>query len=236
VNTYCAALTALGFPPAAAPEIVPLLEEEWASAWQQAFPPRAIGDRLLVLPPWEDVPPSSRVRVVVEPGRAFGTGHHGSTEGCLRLLEEIASSWGAGTPAPRRILDLGTGTGILAIATLKLGALRVRALDLDPDAMAATERNADLNQCRDRIDLGLGGLEILDDTATFDLVLANILAHTHLALAADYARIVADGGALILGGMLAEEDGRVVEALRPAGFVRTRRLVIEGWSSLLLRR
>ena len=148
----------------------------------------------------------------------------------------MAATWAASARVPERILDIGTGTGILAIAALKLGAARVRAIDVDPDAVAAAARNAEINACRDRIELGLEGPEALAADAPFDLVLANLLTHTHLVMAPRYRRLVAVGGAVVLGGMLADEDARVTEALRPAGFALDARLVLEGWSSLLLRR
>ena len=236
VNDYRAALAALGLAVAGrAAEISPLLDAEWASAWQQSFPPREIGERLVVLPPWSERAPSSRIAVVIEPGRAFGTGHHGSTEGCLALLEAEAGRWRGGS-APARVLDVGTGTGILAIAAVKLGAPRVRAIDIDPDAVAAVGGNAALNGCADAIEATLEGLEAAASGGELDLVLANLLTHTHLALAAAYARIVARGGAIVLGGMLDGEDAQVTARLRPAGFVPDGRVVIEGWSSVLLRR
>jgi ribosomal protein L11 methyltransferase len=237
VNEYRAALAALGFAVGGrAAEIGPLLDAEWASAWQQSFPPREIGERLIVLPPWTERAPSPRIAVVIEPGRAFGTGHHGSTEGCLALLEAEAGRWRTGSDAPRRVLDVGTGTGILAIAALKLGAPRVRAIDVDPDAVAAVSHNAALNGCADAIEPALEGIEAVAPGVAFDLVLANLLTHTHLALAAAYARIVAPAGAIVLGGMLDGEDAEVAERLRPAGFTPDGRVVVEGWSSVRLRR
>jgi ribosomal protein L11 methyltransferase len=236
VNDYRAALAALGFGVGGrAAEISPLLDAEWASAWQQSFPPREIGERLVVLPPWSERAPS-RIAVVIEPGRAFGTGHHGSTEGCLALLDSEAGRWRGGSAAPARVLDVGTGTGILAIAAVKLGVPRVRAIDIDPDAIAAVAGNAALNGCADAIEATLEGIEAAAPGREFDLVLANLLTHTHLALAAAYARIVAPGGAIVLGGMLDGEDAQVAERLRPAGFAPGGRVVIEGWSSVLLRR
>jgi len=236
VNAYRSALGALGF--AVSPvetELGPLLEAEWASAWQQSFPPRPIGARLLILPPWERPADATRLRVVIEPGRAFGTGHHGSTESCLDLLDTVAAAWDEPGRAPLRVLDVGTGTGILAIAAVRLGAPAVRAIDVDPDAVAAAEKNAALNECGNRVAVALGGLELVAGEA-FELVLANILAHTHLALAPAYARAVAPGGALILGGMLADEDARVSEAVARRGFSAVARAVVDGWAALLLRR
>ena len=228
VQDYQASLRSLGFAVEShATEITPLLDEAWASAWQQSFPAREVGRRLLLLPPWIEPPPGSdRSTVIIEPGRAFGTGHHGTTEGCLVLLEEAL----AATPnAPT--LDIGTGTGILAVAALKLGAPTVLAIDVDPDAVSATQVNAGRNGC--------AGLTVRlaepDEVAgRFPLVLANLLTHTHLALASQYARLVAPGGSLVLGGMLQDEDGRVSLALAAAGFTTRSRLALEGWASLRL--
>lgn len=233
VAAYRASLRALGFSQTGDAEIAPLLDEAWASAWQQSFPARLVGRRLRVLPPWLDgAPPGAapgaedRVTVVIEPGRAFGTGHHGTTEGCLVLLEEaLAAAPGAA------VLDIGTGTGILAIAALRLGARSVLAIDVDPDAVAATTVNAERNDCR-----GLVArlAEPQDVSEPAPIVLANLLTHTHLALAPHYARLVTPGGQLVLGGMLDNEDDRVGEALAARGFERRARVALEGWASLRL--
>jgi ribosomal protein L11 methyltransferase len=237
VVTYCHALTALGLPRSTAePEIAPLLDGEWATAWQQAFPPLAVGETLLIVPPWERTAAPDRTAIVIEPARAFGTGQHGSTEGCLRLLESLAQHRWEGSGPPRRLLDIGTGTGILAIAAIKLGADRVRAIDFDPDAVAATRHNAGLNGCEARIDADLGDPAAANDETPYDLVLANLLTHTHLALARRYAGLVSEDGDLIVGGILAEEDSRVEAALASVGFEMHERLVVDGWSSLRLRR
>ncbi|HKW90534.1 MAG TPA: 50S ribosomal protein L11 methyltransferase, partial [Methylomirabilota bacterium] len=195
VDGYRASLRALGFSldPGSA-EIGPLLDEAWASAWQQSFPARAVGRRLRVLPPWlddaESEPahgPADRASVIIEPGRAFGTGHHGTTEGCLVLLED-ALEREPGAP----VLDVGTGTGILAIAALKLGAASALALDVSSVAVEATRANADANGIGDRLEARVATLEgaagepylplppdvaILGaEVGTYDLALANIIA------------------------------------------------------------
>jgi ribosomal protein L11 methyltransferase len=111
----------------------------------------------------------------------------------------------------------------------------VLGLDIDPDAIAAARRNAAVNDCADGLDLLLAGPELLHERPPFPLVLANLLAHTHLALAPRYRRLVAPGGQLILGGILEHEDAEVVEGLAGAGFALEEKLVIEGWSGLRLR-
>jgi ribosomal protein L11 methyltransferase len=231
VQTYQASLRSLGVPVESyGTEITPLLDEAWASAWQQSFPPREIGRRLLVLPPWREPSPprdgADRLVVIIEPGRAFGTGHHGTTEGCLVLLEQALVAAPAGT-----VLDIGTGTGILAIAALRLGARGALAIDVDPDAVAATQSNAGRNRCSG---LTVRLAEPRQIQERFPLVLANLLTHTHLALAPEYARLVAPGGSLVLGGMLEHEDDGVSRALARAGFVPRSRVVLEGWASCRL--
>ena len=232
VEAYRASLGTLGFALEAEPAIAPLLDERWATAWQQSFPPLEVGERLLVVPPWETVPtPPGRHRVVIEPGRAFGTGHHGTTEGCLTLLDRWLASG-----RPTRVLDVGTGTGILAVAAVALGVPRVFAIDVDPDAVAAAQKNAEANGVAERVHVGLGGPESLPRTSAFDLVVANILAHTHLALLKEYRRRVAPFGALILGGMLNGEEDQVTRALVPLGFTPRDSFEREGWTSALLVR
>jgi ribosomal protein L11 methyltransferase len=236
VNTYRSSLASLGFAVSpAAPEITPLLDGDWAHAWQQSFPPIEVGARLLIVPPWEARPEAAlgeRVQVIIEPGRAFGTGHHGSTEGCLALLEDVLSRRAPGAT----VLDIGTGTGILAIAAVKLGAPSALGIDIDPDAIAAARVNAERNGCADRIALVLGGPETLEAGRGFRLVVANLLAHTHRTLATRYRLIVEPGGLLVAGGILADEHPGVVDALRPAAFEPVANRVVDGWASLLLRR
>jgi ribosomal protein L11 methyltransferase len=236
VTVYRASLKSLGFPmdPQGA-EIAPLHDGDWAHAWQQSFPPREVGKRLLIVPPWDARPDSEtcpRVQVIIEPGRAFGTGHHGSTEGCLALLDEALSS-GAGLTSP--MLDIGTGTGILSIAAVKLGAPRAVGIDMDPDAISASRLNAEKNGCADRIALLLQGAdEPVPGEPSFRLIVANLLTHTHLALAKRYERLVAPGGSLILGGILAEEHQVVADALCARSFEMKTCRFVDGWASLLV--
>lgn len=231
VSGYLSGLRALGLPAAGEPRVRPCLEEAWAEAWRQSFAPRAVGKRLLIAPPWE-VPRlnDGRQPVVIEPGRAFGTGHHGSTLGCLGLIE-----WSLAHHPVTRALDIGTGTGILAIAAAVLGVSTVTALDIDPDAVASTQRNVERNSLVGRIHC------LLTDAVDFSgppapLILANLLAGSHRMLGRHYRRLSLAGARLILGGILVEEAQGVVDAMASLGFFLQKTLEEEGWASLALAR
>jgi ribosomal protein L11 methyltransferase len=168
---------------------------------------------------------------VIEPGRAFGTGHHGSTAGCLEAIERAIDRRGA----PARALDLGTGSGLLAIALARLGAGGVLAVDTDPDAIAAATANAERNGVAGRVDCRL------DDVATVDvtpapLVVANLITAAHRRLGPRYARAVTESGTLILGGILDAEAADVERTLGEHGWRLEDALSREGWSTLTMTR
>lgn len=229
---YMDGLRALGLEVRHDVRIRDLADGNWAEAWREHFRPLAVGRALLVVPPWEAkgrVPPG-RLQIVIEPGRAFGTGHHATTAGCLERLEAIVARI-----RPRAALDLGAGSGILAIAAARLGVARVLAVDDDPDAVAAADANARRNAVHDRVHClraDAGGLVV----EPMGLVLANLLPAAHLRLATDYARYVAPGGALVLGGIPAGEAGRVRAALTGRGFRPASTRTHDGWTTLELRR
>jgi len=225
---YLAGLAALGFAPPAPARLTPLADGNWAEAWQKHFRPVAVGRRLLIAPPWDVPTASRRVVIVIEPGRAFGTGHHASTAGCLEALETLVE------PAPPSALDLGTGSGILAIAAARLGVDRILAVDEDPDALASAAANARRNGMADRI-RWLGADAGALSAPPVPLVLANLLTGAHMRLAADYARYVVPGGALVLGGILEPEAEVVTAALEAHGFATTARSR-EGWTTVVARR
>jgi ribosomal protein L11 methyltransferase len=168
--------------------------------------------------------------VLIEPGRAFGTGGHGSTRSCLALLERAL----AGVEVSRAV-DVGCGSGILAIAAAALGVRRVDAIDLDPDAVAATEDNARRNAVADRVRALVAGVDGWAGPAA-PLVLANLLAAAHVTLAPTLAALVAPGGSLIAGGLLAHEVPAVVGVFAAAGCWLVELAEDDGWAALLLRR
>ncbi|HXD96268.1 MAG TPA: 50S ribosomal protein L11 methyltransferase [Candidatus Acidoferrum sp.] len=229
VDTYLDGLRALGLDAGRHARLEPLADADWAAAWREHFRPIAVGRTLLVAPPWDIPATSDRIVLAIEPGRAFGTGHHGTTAGCLELLETLVA-----TDRPKRVIDLGTGSGILAIAAAKLGVAEVLACDTDPDAVAATVSNAERNG------IAAGLHAVVADAASLaaepaPLVLANLLASAHRALAARYRDLVAAGGALVLGGLLDAEAEAITAALAAHGFRLEATRSLEGWTSLALR-
>jgi ribosomal protein L11 methyltransferase len=229
VRTYLTSLGALGLATPPAPTIAPLADRDWAEAWREHFRPLPVGRRLLVAPPWDVPPAPERIVLIIEPGRAFGTGHHGSTAGCLGLLERALDTKGADA-----VIDLGTGSGILAIAAARLGAASILALDDDPDAVAAATANAERNGVAEQVDCRLADAAALE-TAPAPLVLANLLAAAHLRLGARYRRLLRPGGTLLLGGNLDGEADAVRSALAAHGLVPTETLSVDGWSTLGFR-
>jgi ribosomal protein L11 methyltransferase len=228
VRDYLGGLRALGFRVIDDTRIAAVADPGWAEAWRTHFQPLCVGNRLLVVPPWETWRAEGRLVIVIEPGRAFGTGHHGSTAGCLEMLERVIED-----ERPARALDLGTGSGILAIAAARLGVARVRAIDHDPEAVANALANVARNDVATSVMCTLGDVAALEAEPT-PIVFANILAAAHTRLAAIYQRLVAPGGVLVLGGLLEGEVGGAAEVMSRRGFDRRATLVREGWGALEL--
>ena len=232
VDGYLAALRALGFAVPGSATLLPVADTDWAVAWREHFRPLRVGRRLLIAPPWEAPRDTDRTVIVLEPGRAFGTGQHATTAGCLVLLERILDA----SPVAR-VSDLGTGSGILAIAAARLGAGAVLAVDSDPDAVGVAAENAALNGVAERVRCVVA--DAADPAVGFEpapLVVANLLTSAHLALAPRYTGWVAPGGALVLGGILSAEAGRVGDAMCRHGFEARDALTLDGWITLELAR
>ncbi|UFX47426.1 50S ribosomal protein L11 methyltransferase [Bradyrhizobium sp. 41S5] len=177
--------------------------------------------------------PPNKLGIEIEAALAFGTGHHGTTRGCLLLLDHVLKAY-----QPRRVLDLGTGTGVLGIAAAKAQHRKVLASDIDPPSVRVAEENARLNGAGHLVDViratGFASPRFAED-GPFDLVLANILANPLRQLAGPMARHLASSAQVILSGLLTHQAPAVIAAYRARGLVPLRHLKIEGWSSLLLR-
>ncbi len=196
-------------------------DADWSMAWQAHWRAMPIGERLWVRPSFREAAPEGRIDIVLDPGMAFGTGQHETTRLCLEAIECAAS----GENAPQTLLDMGAGSGILAIAAVKLGVSHALAIDNDANAVAACRRNAEINDVR--LDARL------DDTPPdeiFDLVVANILAGPLIDMAEALARTV--GNRLILSGVLESQAADVAKAYEGCGLHADRQNQLGEWVSL----
>ncbi len=222
--------------PLPAPTFTPLDDRNWMEAWKEHFHPIPIGERLIVLPPWLDSPDPERIQVKIDPGMAFGTGTHPSTQLTLELMEMCFN-----TRSPHEVIDVGCGSGILSIAARKLGARRVLGVDVDAAAVMASRHNAAANGIEEGVTFEVGSVaEIRAGSFPLrraPLVLANILAPVLLRLLEDgLGDLVAPGGGLILSGILQEQEEALLEAAQARGLARGEQRRREDWVAWLLHR
>ncbi|MDN3555322.1 50S ribosomal protein L11 methyltransferase [Halomonas maura] len=203
-------------------------DRDWERAWMEDFQPLRMGERLWIVPSWHAAPDPGAVNLHLDPGLAFGTGTHPTTALCLEWLDGLAV---AGELASREVLDVGCGSGILAIAALKLGARRATGTDIDPQALSASRDNAQRNAIPDTA-FGLCYAEQLDASASFPVVIANILAGPLVELAGEIAGRVAPGGRLALSGILQAQAEEVQAAYAAQGLAMDEPVVREGWVRL----
>lgn len=201
-------------------------DEAWATAWRDGYEPMRIG-RITIVPSWLDPPPGADLLIRLDPGMAFGTGLHPTTRACLELLQ--------GSTMPTRVLDVGTGSGILALAALRLGAERVVAYDTDPLAVEASTANAQTNGVGSRFEARLG---TLPEAAAerYPLVLANLVASVLIDIGPRLAAHTEPGGSLIASGIIESRSAEVEAALRQAGFEVTEWITEGDWLSTRLTR
>lgn len=201
------------------PTFKPFEEVDWVEAWKEHYHPIPVGQRLVIVPVWLEPPAGGRIPIRIDPGMAFGTGTHPTTQLCLELLDEFDAQR---LPPDYRVLDIGCGSGILSSAALKLGASGALGVDIDPLAVQAARQNALTNGVSDRLEVGVGSVSELRAgkfaIQQAELVFANILAPIILRLfAAGLAQLVCAGGILILSGILAEQAEEVVAAAEQQG-------------------
>ena len=210
--------------------IMPLPEEDWVRLSQDGLPPVLAGR--FALHGSHDDAPDGHIAILIEAGPAFGTGHHGTTRGCLMAFDDMLAD-GA---KPKRILDVGTGTGALAIAATKaLPKAMILASDIDPDATDEAKHNANTNGVGDAIDCftaeNFNHIKLIG--AKFDLIFANILAEPLVNLAPEISRALSPGGSVILSGLLVEQEAMVRKAYEKQGLVVTAREPLDGWATLM---
>ena len=198
-----------------------IADQNWMDAWKQHYKPISIGERLVVIPAWMESSDPGRIAIKIDPGMAFGTGTHPTTQLCLQHLEKAISSLRLANNA-FRMIDVGCGSGILSIAGIKLGAAAALGVDIDAVSIANARENATTNGLGEEMILGVGSVgEILDGRFPFrkaPLVVANILAPVIIRLFnSGLADLIEGGGAIILSGILKEQTPNVLEAARAKG-------------------
>jgi ribosomal protein L11 methyltransferase len=207
----------------------PVEDRDWRRVWKRGLGPRRVGDRWLVTPSWARVPSADGARVLrIDPGAAFGTGEHGTTRGMLRLLE------GEVVPGAR-VLDVGTGSGILAVAAARLGADRVVGIEQDPRALETARRNVGRNGVEDRVQLLAARvtpafLRLLVPPR-YDVLTANLSTVSLVTLLPGFRAALAAEGRLLAGGVLEEERATVLQAAREARLELVEDDRDEGWWS-----
>ena len=200
-------------------------EEDWANNWKQFFKPTEIGERLLILPEWEKVGATKRQILKTDPGAAFGTGTHATTRLCLAALEQYVK-------CGEKVLDIGTGSGILSIAALLLGAESAFGVDIDPLSVKTARENGIKNGYKEPQLTFVNG-DLADKVSgKYDIVIANIVADVIIRLCDNVTDFVKEGGVFITSGIIDTRADEVIEAITAAGFSIAARYDDGGWVSL----
>lgn len=214
-------------------------EEDWANEWKQYYKPVRISERITIKPTWEAYEPTEDECVIdLDPGMAFGTGTHATTALCLRTIEQSIKPGSD-------VIDVGTGSGILAIAAAKLGARHVLAIDLDPVAVSSASENTAINELESNITIIQSDLlQVLNQGHSPELgvkipvqaVVANILAEIIMTFVDDVFQVLETGGIYIASGIITRKEAEVVQTLKQAGFTIENRFQEEDWVALVARK
>ena len=202
-------------------------QEDWQNGWRKYYHPMDVGQRLAIVPSWQDYD-TDRVKLILDPGLAFGTGGHETTNLCLEVLDERVKGG-------ERVLDIGTGSGILAIAALKLGAALAEGVDIDPVAVRTAGENAALNGVADKLTVLVGDLS---DKASgkYDIITANIVANAIMSLAPAVPGLMADDAVFIASGIIDSRKDEVIAALEAAGLAVLEVKEKRGWECIVCKK
>jgi ribosomal protein L11 methyltransferase len=223
-----------------APVYKQIADQNWMEAWKQHYQPIPIGERFIIVPVWLDSPEPERIPVKIDPGMAFGTGTHPTTQLCLELIEKsIETLKVSQTFRVLNIIDIGCGSGILSIAALKLGATAALGVDIDAESVRNSRENADKNGIGEEFIIAQGSVtEVLEGKFAFrqaSLLVANILAPIIIRLFDDgLADLAEPGGTVVLSGILQEQEQKVLEAAQAKGLVLSEREQVGDWVALSL--
>jgi ribosomal protein L11 methyltransferase len=204
-----------------------LEDQDWSSNWKKHFKPFVITPGLVIAPTWEEYKGGKTEQIIVmDPGMAFGTGHHASTSLVLHIIRKILAG-----ETKERVLDVGCGTGILGMGAALFGARHVLGIDNDPEAVLAATDNAALNRLDSVMEISSTPLQELDEP--FDLVVANIIHDVLLSMAVDLWRLTKNGGSLVLSGILhGEQEASIIRSFEETGFSYTGSEQKEEWVAL----
>jgi ribosomal protein L11 methyltransferase len=222
----------------------PVAEVDWTELWKQHFHPIPVGKRLLIGPSWIDFNSGSRIGVKIDPGMAFGTGTHPTTQLCLEILEDLLEEQAKSRDQlsnQLRMIDVGCGSGILGIAAVKLGVSHVLGVDHDPDAVGVARQNSALNQVSENFELSTGSISDIKAGAfsirNAPLVTVNILAPVILMLLeAGLGDLVEPPGNLVLSGILEEQSEEVEAAVQRSGMRTKESRQMGDWLALLVEK
>ncbi len=208
--------------------VIGVKEEDWANNWKQYYHTQRIGKRIVVTPSWEETEVApGEVQMHLDPGMAFGTGTHDTTRLCLELLEDCVNE-------NTRILDIGTGSGILAVGGVLLGAPSALGVDIDPVAVKVANENAQINRVTEKTEFVCG--DLTDKVhGKFEIVTANIVADVIIRLLETVKNYLLPGGDFIISGIIDTRADEVEDACHKAGFATQKRLEHGGWVAIKLR-
>ena len=210
-------------------QVEDVAEQDWVKITQESLPPVQVG-RFYLRGSHSPAAPAGAHDLLIDAGLAFGTGHHETTRGCLTLYEEVLAE-----RKPRRILDMGCGTGVLAMAAAKVGAEAIVGIELDEDSVAVAQTNAEINGVADKVRFLHGGEPDLGGDG-YDLIFANILAGPLISLSPGLTEVSAETADLLLAGLLIEQEDDVMNAYEVLGWTRRGGFHDGQWSLLWLTR